>query len=574
MLAELLIENFAIIDSLLLRLSPGFTVLTGETGAGKSIIIDALQAALGEKTSSEVVRDQSRSATVEAIFDISCGRNEGLESILVEYGVESGDQLILRREIGVSGRGTSRINGRALPLAALSAVGSLLVDIHGQSDHLSILKRDRQLDVLDRYGDLLPLRSPTTEAIDQYVHLKNDLDELTTGRREREQRLDLLRFQVHEIESAGLREGEEEDLSVERNLLVNAERLTQLSSTVHELVQGESRNLIEGLREAVTTTQELARIDPALSSLYERLQTAKYELEDIGQELRRYRDELEYDPARLDSIESRLDLLTRLKRKYGATIQDVINFGQASRAEMEGVESLDERLEELEEELAGAELRAADLANELSLARASAASRLNQAMKDELQGLALKGASFEVQVVRTPSQDGLKLGESVDRSAFRRSGIDTVSFLVSFNPGEPLRPFEKVASGGETSRFLLALKSILAKADQTPTLVFDEVDVGVGGRAAAKIGERLRDVSAHHQVLSITHLPQIAALADQHLTVTKSLAGGRTSVAVEAVENADRVMEIAEMMTGTGTETARRNAEELLSAARNADREV
>lgn len=569
MLSELSIENFAIIDRLRVRFSAGLTVMTGETGAGKSIIIDALQAALGARTGSEVIRSEAALAAVEAVFDWpEEGDADGLATLLSEYGIESEECLILRREISPTGRGSARINGRAVPLSALSAAGSVLVDIHGQSDHLSILRRDRQLAVLDRYGELRQLRSQVADAIKEYTALRRSLEELAAGRREAEQRLDLLRFQVQEIESAQLQPDEEEELATERNLLVNAEKLAKFSRLAFEALQGESGAVLEGMHSSLAALKELIAIDPSGEGLASRLETAQYELEDIGQELRQYRDRMEYDPQRLDALSERLDLLTRLKRKYGSTVGEVIAFGAVARTEMEGVENLDERLSAVAEQATEAETLAGGLAQELSLGRRRAAEALSAAMELVLQDLGLGGTNFEVEVAQTPAAEGLPLPSSKERFAYSQSGIDTVGFLVSFNPGEPLRPLDKVASGGETSRFLLALKSVLAEADQTPTLIFDEIDVGVGARAGMEVGERLRHLSADHQVVSITHLPQIAALADEHLTVAKVVSGGRASVAVSALEHRDRIAEIAEMMSGSGTEAARRSAQELLEAAK------
>jgi DNA repair protein RecN (Recombination protein N) len=571
MLTELFIENFAIIDSLQVRFESGLTVMTGETGAGKSILIDALQVAMGARAGAEAVRDGAPFGTVEAVFERpASGRQEALDELLDEYGLDADECLILRREMNAGGRSSGRVNGRTVPISVLSTFGSLLVDIHGQSDHLSILRRDRQLDVLDRYGGLASLRATVANALDEYDHLRSQLHELTEGRREARQRLDLLRFQVQEIEAAQLQADEEEELEAERNRLVNAERLTQLSAAAFEGLNGEAGGGLEAIQASATAVDELAAIDPGVAELAQRLQAARYEVEDIAQELRRYRDGVEYDPRRLDAIEERIDTLSRLKRKYGATVPEVVAFGEQARAEIENVENLDERLASLERQVGEAERRAGELAGELSLAREKTAKRLAEAMNEALQGLGLKGTRFEIERVQTPSAQGLTLPHDGARYAFTRSGIDSVTFLVSFNPGEAMRSIDKVASGGETSRFLLALKSVLAAADETPTLVFDEVDVGVGARAGMSVGERLCELSSTHQVISITHLPQIAALADHHLTVSKKVRDGRVSVSVRSLDTPDRIVEIAAMMSGTGTEAARRNAEELLEAAQRA----
>ncbi|MGI8967972.1 MAG: DNA repair protein RecN [Chloroflexota bacterium] len=568
MLTELTIENFAIIERLHVRFDAGFTVLTGETGAGKSIIIDALQAALGARVTSDIVRAGAPHAAVEAVFAPEPSSVADLiHPVLGEYGVEPDDVLILRREMNVAGRGTGRINGRAVPLSALLAVGALLVDIHGQSDHLSILRRDRQLDILDRYGALLPLRDQVAEAVRDYTRARRTLNDLLGGQREAEQRLDLLRFQVQEIDSAQLAVGEDEELAAERNRLANAERLMQLTDGMYQRLTGESGGAIDLLHTASTASQELASIDPDSAGLAERLAATRYELDDVAQEIRTYRDRVEFDPRRLDVIEERIDVYTRLQRKYGPTVEQVIAYGEEARRALNYTESFDERRVDLERELEVAGRRAGERAAQLNVGRRQAADDLNAVMSDALRGLGLSATAFTVELTRTESADGLELPGESTRYAFNSTGIDQATFLVSFNPGEPLRPLDKVASGGETSRFLLALKSVLALADQIPTLVFDEIDVGVGARNGMVVAERLHELAGSHQVLSITHLPQIAALADQHLTVSKTVTNGRTGVELHVLERDERVREIAEMMSGSGSEIARRNAAELLEAA-------
>jgi DNA repair protein RecN (Recombination protein N) len=570
MLSQLRVDDFAIIDHLLVRFEPGFTVLTGETGAGKSIIIDALQAALGARIGTGSVRSGADFASVEAVFDLPEQPDESdLAATLGEHGIEYEPQLILRREVTSAGRGTSRINGRAVPLSVLATVGGELVDIHGQSDHLSVLRRDRQLNALDTYGGLLEKRSEVADALREYGRARADLDALTVGRRESERRLDLLRFQVNEIESAGLRVDEEETLAADRSRLANAERLQLLAQSAHDAL---SDHALEALAGGANAVAELATIDPGLLGLQERVQSATYELDDIAQELRRYGDSLESDPQSLVAVDDRLDLITRLKRKYGSSLAEVLEFGSHARAEMEEVENLDERIADAERRVAGAEEFAGRVAEQLSASRRTAAGRFTAAMATALQGLGLKSTGFEAEVGQAVSDEGLLLPARGERVAFSSTGVDSAAFLVSFNPGEPLRPLDKVASGGETSRFLLALKSVLADADRTPTLVFDEVDVGIGGRHGTVVGERLRALALGHQVLSITHLPQVAAQGDHHISVSKTVRGGRTTVQVRSLDSAERVLEIAEMMSGTGTETARRNAAELLEAAQSVRR--
>ncbi len=566
MLSQLLIEDFAIIDHLTLDFDSGFTVVTGETGAGKSIIIDALQAALGARVAADAVRSGARLASIEAVFDLESEETQTqLAATLSELGIDLDGQLILRREINASGRGTARVNGRAVPLAVLASVGADLVDIHGQSDHLSVLRRDRQRDALDAFGRLGDTRREVGAALAQYEAVRRELIELEAGRREAERRLDLLRFQVTEIESAELAAGEEETLLAERSRLANVGRLSELSHAAHDALSGSA---MESLVEAVGRLQDLKSIDPSLAALAERAASAQLDLEDIAQEVRRYSQWIEYDPVRLSAVETRLDLIKRLQRKYGTTVSEILAFGAGARRDMEDIENLDDRLDDARRRSIEAEAQAGALADSLSQQRARAAEQLTVDLSEALRGLGLKNTEFRCDLSSTPSDDGILLPSSGRRVAYGPAGVDTVTFLVSFNPGEPLRPLDRVASGGETSRFLLALKSVLAGADRTPTLVFDEVDVGIGGRHGMVVGERLRALAATHQVISITHLPQVAALGDQHLTVSKAERNGRTSVAVRSLDAPGRIGEIAEMMSGTGTETARKNAAELIETAR------
>jgi DNA repair protein RecN (Recombination protein N) len=571
MLVELSIENFAIVDRLLVRFEPGFTVITGETGAGKSIIVDALQAALGGRVRGDLVRTGAPSATVEAVFELSDDRGEpDLHSVLQEYGFSVDEPLILRREISASGRASARVNGRVMPVSGMAALGQFLVDIHGQSDHLSLLRPDRQLDLLDRYGRLVTRRSDVSAAITEYERAKSRLASLESSRRELEQRLDLLRFQAGEIDAARLQPSEDEALRQERSLLVNAERLALLAAQAHDSLDGEQASAGNALATALQQVRELATIDPASDAMSARLESACIELQDVAQELRQYLETVERDPSRLAEIDERLDLIHRLQRKYGPTVDDVLAFGARVNTELQEIESFDDRVDEARLLAAHAEDRAGSLASDLSEGRGEAAGRLSTSMHEALRGLGLMRTEFRAVTSQTEDEHGLQVPGKSQRFKAWRSGIDTVSFLVSFNPGEDLRPIERVASGGETSRFLLALKSVLADADPIPTLVFDEADVGVGGRHGTVVGERLRELSIHRQVLSITHLAQVAALADHHLTVQKEVVGDRSTALVSPVEDHDRVREIAEMISGTETDVALQNARELLERAASA----
>jgi DNA repair protein RecN (Recombination protein N) len=573
MLLELTINDFAIIEHCSVQFDRGFVAMTGETGAGKSIIVDALGAALGGKVGAEVVRAGAKGATVEAIFAL----DENLQTVkefLAERELESGeDVLILRREISATGRSMSRINGRAVPTAVLATLGAHLADIHGQSEHLSLLRSERQLEMLDRYAGLQELRERFQREARVVTSVRRELAELLASQREAERRIDLLRFQVDEIERANLCRGEEEELINERRLLSNAERLTELATNAFEALHGNSDlpGAVDLLAAAAQALTELARIDPSFEATTELCHSLHYQAEDIAMTVRRYRDNVEYDPARLNEIEERLDLLARLKRKYGDTIEEILAFYEHARTDLENIEGFDERVTELRTALQEAEAKAAVDAATLSQARRDHAERFTAEVQAQLELLGLGKTRFEVQFEHRPDEEGLEvdLGDERGRFAFSSTGIDRVTFLVSFNPGEPLRPIEKVASGGETARFMLALKTVLSAADDIPTLVFDEIDTGVGGRSGQVVGAMLRGLAHKHQVISITHLPQIAAQASQHLKILKVQSAERTTVQVEELEGSTRVQELAEMLAGAQpSETARRSAEELLAMIR------
>ncbi|MGH2448347.1 MAG: DNA repair protein RecN [Chloroflexota bacterium] len=564
MLTELTIDNFAIIGHLQVRVEEGFTVVTGETGAGKSILVDALQAVLGGRTSSDAIRAGASNGAIEAIFELPDGFPE--RELLSQQGIEHDGTLILRRDFGASGRSTARINGRAIPLATLASLGAGLVDIHGQSNHLSMLKRDAQLDALDRYGDLLESRERTANALRAFSRGRDELRRLREGRREAEQRLDLLRFQHAEIQGAALSAAEDEELLAERSLLLSVEKRSLLATQAIDELGREVGGAVEAVYRAATAAAELAAIDPDQSQLAERVEGAHLELEDMLQDLRRYQDTIQIDPGRLEAVEERLDHIARLKRKYGATLSEVIDFGEEVARELEVLGNPEERLDVLAGEVERQAQEAGQLLAQLSAARRDAARQMEMAMGHALQGLGLRHTAFEIDIQQMDAEHGIELPDG-RRVAFTNSGADHVTFLVSFNPGEPPRPLDKVASGGETSRFMLALRSVLARVDRVPTLIFDEVDVGVGGRDGGVVGERLRGLSADHQVISISHLAQVAVQAGHHLHVSKEIIEERTDVQARYLDERERISEMAKMMSGTETEAARRIARELYETA-------
>ncbi len=577
MLEELTIRDFAIIDRLTIHFGSGFNVLTGETGAGKSIIIDAVGALLGGRVTADAVRSGAPAARVEGIFtlDPDLLTNEALAGVMDEYGLRDNDlsdeALILTREINATGRTTARVNGRAVPVAVLAQIGSALVDIHGQSEHLSLLRVINHIELLDRFSGTLPLRAQVSTLVSELKEILQQAERLTQGRRDAARRLDLLNFQVEEITAAELREDEEEELTAERQVLSNAARLTELAVTARDaLVEaGErgDRSVLDGLGVAMQALGDLARLDPSQGSFMEAVQEAYYTLEELGHSLTRYGTSIEADPARLTLIDDRLDLIHGLQRKYGATIAEVIAFGQAAAQERDELLHAEDRLAELQDETARLRERIGELAGEMSARRYAAATRLSTGIEGELADLNMARARFAVAITQTPSPDGVPAtatGPAGDQRwgtwAYDERGIDRVEFLISPNPGEDLKPLARIASGGEMARLMLALKTMLSAVDRTGTLIFDEVDTGVGGRSGQVVGEKLRYLAEEHQVLCVTHLPQVAALGNDHFRIAKQTVEDRTRTDVCLLNAEERVEELAQMLGGTPVSAAARQA--------------
>lgn len=579
MLAELSIRDFAIIDELRIEFGPGFNALTGETGAGKSILIDAIGAVLGDRIGVDVVRTGARTAWIEATFNLSAvDANETLADILEEFGVDADDEVVvLSREVHVNGRTVARVNGRTATVGLLSRIGSILVDVHGQSDHLSLLRPQAQLDLLDRYGNLLDERGEIARLVAEYRELRTRIDGIAGGERERARRADLLQFQAEEIASAALQPGEAASLLAERGVLQNAERLATQAAEVHALLTGEDAvetpalTILEGLRQAGATLADIASIDHEMLALAGRLNEILYLLEDIAAESRAYRDRVEADPARLAAVEERLVVLNGLIRKYGTTVEEVIEFGDAATRELEELTGAGADLASLEAREREIRQVIAIRAERLSRARHEASVSLAAEVETAMSELNMGRAVFAVEVRQQEAADGVPAalnGASPRGYAFDATGIDRVTFMIAPNAGEALKPLATIASGGETARLMLALKSILSRVDATPTLVFDEVDVGVGGRSGQVVGEKLWHLAETHQVLVITHLPQIAAFAGSHFRITKDERDGRVVSRIAPIADHDRVDELAAMLDGLPvTDSARQSARDMLERA-------
>ncbi len=568
MLAELFVSNFAIIEDLHLSFHPGFNVLTGETGAGKSIIIDAIELLLGGKSSQDMVRAGAQTARVEGIFDLGGAHAQRVKQWLTSHDLhDDAAQLILAREVRRGGRSVARINGRAVAQSLLAELGDMLVDIHGQGEHLSLLKPRTHINLLDEYAGLQSQRAKVAQQVEALRAIRAELEHLRQSAREIARRIDLLSYQVQEIDDAGLSPGEEETLASERRRLANAEALISEATTLEALLsEGDNERpaALDVLGEAMMHLQKLSRLDPELTPLVDQTEALFDALNDLSREISSYGAGLEFDPTRLEEVEERLALITRLKRKYGDTIAEILAFGESARAELALLSDSETRTETLEAQEDNLLWTIGENAQALSRARSIAARQLAHAVETELEDLRMGGTRFQVEITRRHDPSGCYVAG--ERLAFDATGIDRVQFLVSANPGEPLRPLAKVASGGETARLMLALKNVLSRADETPTLVFDEIDQGIGGRVGAIVGQKLAELARVHQVLCVTHLPQIAAYADLHILISKTTINDRTISQLSILEGEERVDELAAMM-GADSTSGKKSAAELLQQA-------
>jgi len=568
MLTELHIENFAIIQQLDLKFNHGLVIFTGETGAGKSIILDALEAVLGGRADTTTIRTGDDLAMIEATFHLTPEIKPAVFELLEADSLkdkENEDFITLAREIRLEGRNISRINGRTVTAALQREVGSYLVDIHGQSEHLSLLHVRNHLSLLDRFADV---GAPLTAYQELYTQLREVRKKLASARqseKEAARKTDMLTYQIQEIDAAKLTVGEEESLKQERVRLANAESLAKLSQTGLMLIEEGAQDvpgISELLGEVVEALRSLSRIDPSTGTFFERAESNLAGLQDLALELQNYGESIEFNPNLLNQIEERIDLISNLKRKYGNTIEEIIAFGENARKELESITHLEERIEGLEIREKQLLVECAETAQNLSEKRLEAAEKLGQLVEVELNDLKMAEARFWVSMDVRMDPSGLPL-ENGDRVAFDATGYDQVEFFVETNPGEGFKPLVKVASGGETSRLMLALKNVLAHADRVPTLIFDEIDQGIGGRVGFIVGEKLWTLSRRHQVMCITHLPQLAGFGDQHLRVMKELADGRTLTQVVSLRDQERRQELAQML-GPVSEGTLKSAAEIM----------
>jgi DNA repair protein RecN (Recombination protein N) len=551
MLTDLQIKNLAIIESLHVSFGDGLNVLTGETGAGKSIVIDAVNLVMGGRASTDLIRSGEEEAVVEALFDLS-GRPE-LLAALEEAGIDCDGELVVKRTVSRSGKNRVFIGGGISTLSVLADIARRLLNIYGQHESQTLLKPENHLLLLDGFAGLEPRRRQVAVLHADYRALLDRRRKLEEGEREAERRLDLLDFQSQEIGKAALAAGEEEELERERQILSHSGKLLQHATESYDILYGDEGSVLGRLRLVAGGIGEASRIDATLAPLLEAIESAYAAVEDASLSLRDYAARVEADPERLTQVDDRLDLIRRLKKKYGSSVEEILRYRDEIDAEIDLLRNSERAKGDLDLKLADLSAKLLKESEALSAARSEAAQRLGAAMERELHDLAMKEARFQVRLERLEEP--------------REAGIDRAEFLFSPNPGEGFRPLARIASGGELSRLMLALKQVHPESD-VPTLVFDEVDTGIGGATSAVVGEKLRRVSRKQQVLCITHLPQVAAFGDRHYRVEKRIISGRTSTVLSKLDGEARVEEMARMSGGTTiTETTLRHAREMVEGA-------
>ncbi|MBD7967955.1 DNA repair protein RecN [Paenibacillus gallinarum] len=567
MLSTLSIRNLAVVEAVDVHFHAGFHVLTGETGAGKSIIIDALGLIAGGRGSADLIRYGCDKAEMEAMFELP--GSHPVWQTLAGLGIQAkpDEHLIIRRELISTGKSVSRINGQLVNLTMLREVGEQLINIHGQHEHQSLLRAEKHLGLLDTYGESIigPIKLKYTEQYKAFVKVEKEVRQLQESSQKAYQLLDMYRFQLEEIAAANLVPGEDELLHEEKVKLSHSEKMMDSVAGAYDILQGSQG--LEAVSYAISKLEDISGYDQrGIKPILEQLQSAFYQLEDAAFQLRGYRDDIEFNPARLGEVEERLNMITGLKRKYGDNVEAILKYYAQIERETDQLENKDERMEKL---LAERDRYLAELlitAEKMSLARKKCAEELSEKVERELKDLQMERTSMKAQISVVEDPRGVEWNGQ--RIRITKQGIDSVEFLISANPGEPLRPLGKIASGGEMSRIMLALKSIFARHDQIPVLIFDEVDTGVSGRAAQSIAEKLFLLSSTCQVFSITHLPQVACMADHQYLIEKKVHDERTMTQVEELSEEGRIMELARMLGGVEiTEKTRHHAQEMLKLA-------
>ncbi len=567
LLQQLEIQNIALIEKICIEVGKGLNVLTGETGAGKSIIIDSINAILGERLSKDLIRTGKDKASVEAVFQV---KGNNIEELLREIGVEPEEDgtLIISREFTLAGKNSCRINGKMATVSMLKELGSKLIDVHGQHDNQSLLRTESHIDLLDSFGAsrINLLKENYTALLVEYKDIKNKIRSLAGDKNDREKKIDYLRYQIDEIKKSKLKVGEDEELNKQRNVLSNAERIIEALSGVYENIFSGNNiksSVYDSLSDAISQLNSISKLDEKYGKLSVKMEEILYQLDDIVEHIRKERDNIEYSPELLEQIEERIDLIVRLKKKYGNTIEAILEYLNKAEAEYEEIIKSDEIVNELSKKLLSTSNELFGIASQINDERNKAAQILEEQIGKELEELEMKKAQFKVNIEFNSEKD------ENDEYKFLANGLNRVEFLISPNAGEPLKPLSKIASGGEMSRIMLAIKTILANVDDIPTLIFDEIDIGISGKAAQKVAEKLSIISESHQVLCVTHLAQIACMADEHFQIEKQSADNQTKTSIRKINDKEIKNEIARILGGANiSDITLKHAEEILKNAK------
>lgn len=553
MLKSLFIKNFALIDQLELEFGSGLNIITGETGAGKSIIVDALSLVLGERASTEMIRSGADRAVVEAVFNIA--GNKRVRDLLKEMSIDSEDEIIVRREVNLKGQSRGFVNDSPLPIVQMKSLGDMLVDLHGQHEHQSLLRPETHIDLIDDFGGLDGLLKSYREKYFELTHLIDDLRQLISRRDLLNEKKDLYSFQIKEIDLVNPQPDELEKLESELKILQNAERLYEATTKLYEMLYSGDSSVHDQLVIARNQLEDLSEIDPSFAELKEETESARAIVDEVTHSLQNYSSRIEFDPQRLEEIRERIGALIMLEKKYGGSIEAVISYRQKIGQEFELAENFDGEIAKLQLSLETKRRELSEIAERLSMKRREVAEHVSTSIIDILADIGIEKARFEVNIQNKVYRDAepwmrplVKLGSDFYETDAK--GFDKVEFYISTNVGEQPRPLARTVSGGEVSRIMLALKTILAKSDRLPVLVFDEIDTGISGRIAAKVGRSLKNLSGFHQIIAITHLPQIAGKADRHFLVEKKMKGKRTVTVVRCLKEEERVREVARLLSG------------------------
>jgi DNA repair protein RecN (Recombination protein N) len=563
MLRELHIKNFSIIDDATVAFEGGFNVMTGETGAGKSIIINALSLALGERAASEYVRSGEKEALIEALFEIPPKTTVSTKKMIGDMGIDTADGIILKRVISSQGKSRAYINNSLANVQTLSDISGSIIDIHGQYEHQSLLSPENQLDLLDLFGGLTKEREEVRNDFESLSSLKQEIKTLEQKDKERAQRLDILNYQIKEIESADLRPGEEEELTEEEKVLGNAGHLAELANEAYQSLYSSDSACISGISLIIENMRKITGIDSRAKEALKSSEDALPLLEETAYFLRDYKNSIDFNPERLGQIQERLELIKTLKRKYGDSVKEVLDYKEKASLELDELQHSEEKLESLKNKLEEHRRAFTEKANNLSGKRAAAARKIESAAVRQLAELSMPETKLSIHIYQQKGED------TINGYQASSTGIDSVDFLISPNVGEDLKPLSKIVSGGELSRIMLALKGIMARGDRIPILVFDEIDAGIGGKTAETVGQKLKALSKNHQVICITHLPQIASFADTHMKIEKKVVKKRTLVTISTLDKKERTSEIARMLSGEVSDISVSHAKELLKKGNN-----